>query len=149
MGQLLRGQLQVKLRLVRQGQETVTLGDLYVDGVWQCYTLEDVDRRLEQGCAKIRGQTAIPLGLYRVTIDFSARFQRPMLHVLDVCGFAGIRVHAGNGTCDTEGCILVGQDINAACELVNSRLALDALVPQVQMAIDWGEEVTLSVERGS
>ena len=139
----------MKLRLVRQSLENVTLGDLYIDGVWQCHTLEDVDRRLEEGCAKIRGQTAIPLGLYRVTIDFSQRFQRPMLHVLDVCGFDGIRVHAGNGTCDTEGCILVGQDINAACELVHSRWALDALVPQVQRAFDRGEAVTLSVERGS
>lgn len=136
----------MKLRLVRHPEPTVTLGDLYVDGTFQCFTLEDVDRRLENGGVKIKGETAIPLGTYQVTIDFSQRFQRPMMHVLDVPQFAGIRIHAGNNVTNTEGCILVGEDIDRDT-VIRSRLALAELQQMVRAALDRNENVSIAIER--
>lgn len=136
----------MRLRLVRHPQPTATLGDLYVDGIWNCHTLEDIDRYLEAGGTKIPHDTAIPLGTYPVIIDLSTRFGRAMLHVLNVPQFAGIRIHAGNTTADTEGCILVGEDIDRDV-LVRSKAALEPLFHEVSAAIDRGETVELTVDR--
>ena len=99
-----------------------TSGKLYVDGVFwlpqtdspqhiAIYTLEDVVREIPgqpvEGW-KVKGQTAIPAGRYRVDYTFSQRFQRATLILLDVPGFTGIRFHGGNTAKDTEGCILCG-----------------------------------------
>lgn len=87
----------MKLALVRYGFGSVaTLGDLFVDGVYFCKTLEDVDRKLECDGEKVYGKTAIPRGAYNVIIDWSPRFKRELPHVLDVPGFEGIRIHSGN-----------------------------------------------------
>lgn len=80
-----------------------TIGELFVDGEDCCYILEDVVRD-----KKIKGKTAIPYGSYKVVIDFSNRFQKDMPHLLDVPDFAGIRIHPGNTSKDTEGCLLPG-----------------------------------------
>jgi hypothetical protein len=95
--------------------ETATIGDLLIDGAPFCHTLEDKDRDLlktmpltDIAQKKIHGKTAIPKGKYEVALTFSNRFQKVMPQLLDVPGFAGIRIHAGNTSADTEGCILVG-----------------------------------------
>ena len=85
-----------------------TPGELWVDGKFFCYTLEDVDRKLESGGKKVYGETCIPRGQYPVVLDFSARFNIVTPHVLGVPQFDGIRIHAGNTTADTHGCPLVG-----------------------------------------
>lgn len=137
----------MKLRLVREsGTNETTLGNLYMDGIWFCHTLEDRDRRLESGGVKVKGQTAIPLGTYPVIIDFSNRFQKLMMHVLNVPQFEGIRIHAGNTTADTEGCILLGEDVDRDV-LVHSRVAVVRLQHEVAQALDRAEAVNLSVER--
>lgn len=115
------------LRLIREPTTDAgaTLGALYVNGVWQCWTLEDAIRD-----HKVPGATAIPAGRYHVIVDLSARFQRLMPHVLDVPGFEGIRIHPGNTPVDTEGCILVGgrrgdgalQDSRIVFEVLFSKL---------------------------
>ena len=122
-----------------------TFGKLYVNGLFQCYSLEDVDRRLEDGGTKIPGETAIPRGVYKVIIDWSNRFKKEMLHVLDVPEFAGIRIHAGNTNEDTEGCVLLGTG-RANSRLLNSRAAVDRLFATVEAALDRGDEVTLEVK---
>lgn len=136
----------MRLRLIREPEPTYTPGHLYLNGKWQCMTLEDVDRRLEEGGVKVPHETAIPLGIYPVTIDFSQRFQRDMLHILDVPQFSGIRIHAGNHTSDTEGCVLVGEAMEGDT-LVRSRLALDPLFEAVRDALYLGEQVSISIER--
>lgn len=137
----------MKLRLVRErGGDETTLGNLYMDGIWFCHTLEDQDRRLEAGGVKVRGKTAIPLGTYSVVIDFSNRFQKLMMHVLDVPQFAGIRIHAGNTHLNTEGCILLGEDVDRDV-LVHSRIAVNRLQHEVAQALDRAEAVNLTVER--
>ena len=124
---------------------TCTIGKMYVDSVFSSYTLEDVDRQLESGGTKIKGQTAIPKGSYKVVIDFSNRFQKQMMHVLNVPGFEGIRIHAGNTDKDTEGCILLGK-VRSDNAVFNSREAVNALFDKVRAAIDAGQEVNLEVK---
>lgn len=94
---------------------TYTIGKLYIDGEYFCDTLEDKDRGLtddmtvsEISKIKIKKETAIPTGTYKVTITYSNRFKKNMPLINDVKGFEGIRIHSGNTDKDTEGCILVG-----------------------------------------
>lgn len=106
-----------------------TKGVLSLDGVFECFTLED--RSPLPGEPKAPGATAIPVTgdmPYPVEFSWSPRFQRRMLGVQNVLGFAGIRFHAGNSARDTEGCILVGVEPNPGTDLIGrSRVALRAL----------------------
>lgn len=104
-------------------------GVLYVDGKRFCETLEDVCREVagaDVSAWKIHGRTAIPRGSYRVEITWSPRFKRRLPLLVDVPGFAGIRIHPGNGAADTEGCILVGA-VRGGNFVGNSRVAFEQL----------------------
>lgn len=124
-----------------------TISVVYVDGVFQCYALEDPDRKLEAGGVKIPGKTAIPRGKYRIIIDWSNRFKRELPRLLDVPNYVGVRIHPGNGPEDTEGCILPGTGIpsNRQDWLLNSRAAFDALFNKIEAALELGEEVWIEV----
>lgn len=82
-----------------------TIGRLFINGNFICYTLEDVVR---PDGVKIYGETAIPDGLYKVSCSMSRRFGIILPYVHSVPGFKGIRIHGGNRSEDTLGCILVG-----------------------------------------
>ena len=95
----------MELKLIREiFTPTETLGSLFVDGKFFCYTLEDAVRSI-----KLQDQTAIDKGKYRVILSLSNRFKRLMPEVLNVQNFAGIRIHGGNTNLDSSGCILVGE----------------------------------------
>lgn len=119
---------------------TRTIGRLSIDGVFECFTLEDPVR---EG-PKIPGETAIPAGRYEVVLDFSQRFQRRTLHLLAVPGFTGIRVHGGVSAADTAGCILVGQNRDVD-SIVHSQLALGALQPKVAAVLARGHRVWITI----
>ena len=96
---------------------------------------------------KIPGKTAIPVGTYNVIIDHSWRFDRDMMHLLNVPGYDGIRVHAGNTSMDTEGCLLVGMSANQKHgEVMFSRMALASLYDVVKAALERAEAVTWTVK---
>jgi len=84
-----------------------TIGKLYIDGKYFCDTLEDAVR---PAGVKIKGETAIPVGTYKVEMTMSNRFKRVLPLLLNVPNFDGIRIHRGNTAADTEGCILVGEN---------------------------------------
>ena len=107
---------------------TRTIGFLTVDGVLECFTLEDTRRAV-----KIPGQTCIPAGTYDLRFTYSNRFKQSMPQVMDVPNFAGIRIHSGNTAADTEGCILVGQT-RGADSIYNSRLAFGTLIGKIGFA---------------
>jgi len=120
-----------------------TLGQIYVGGEFFCYTLEDVVR--PDGEEKVYGQTAIPEGLYEVRVTWSPRFKTNLPLLIDVPGYSGVRIHAGNSTDDTEGCILVGEswDISTG-KLARSRAALDRLLGVLD-SVGADELVTIQI----
>ncbi len=118
-----------------------TPGDLYIDGVYECHTLEDQVR--EPG-VKVPGKTAIPAGTYRVILSLSQRFKRVLPLLCDVPGFTGVRIHAGNTTADTEGCILVGREV-LGDTIRQSRAALGGLMEVLLEAQEQGEVISMEV----
>jgi len=119
-----------------------TLGELYDHSGFMCYTLEDVVREIPGEPVtdwKIPGQTAIPAGLYRIMITYSMRFQRELPLLLNVPGFDGIRIHAGNLAKDTEGCLLVGlTKSDTACSIGQSKDALKMVQARIAQALQHG-----------
>lgn len=107
---------------------TSTIGELLIDGIFQCYTLEDTERPV-----KIKNETAIPKGTYKVIINQSNRFKRLLPLLLNVPNYEGIRIHSGNTNYDTEGCILVGQT-RGDNYVGQSRKAFDKLFKKMQAA---------------
>jgi hypothetical protein len=83
-----------------------THGQLFIDDVYFCDTLEDQERQI-----KVAGETAIPCGTYKVILTMSNRFKKIMPLLLNVPNFMGIRIHNGNTKDHTEGCILVGKKV--------------------------------------
>lgn len=126
--------------------DVATHGRMYINGIFECFTLEDVDRRLEEGGEKIHGETAIPLGTYAVILDESKRFGRIMPHVLNVPQFSGIRIHSGNTAQDTEGCLLLGT-VRGKDSVLNSRVAYQGFFEKLKEALDNGESVSITYER--
>lgn len=124
------------LRLIREPSKYgATLGVLFVDGAFECFTCEDVMREQPgQPVAKwkVPGETAIPSGRYRVAISMSPRFKRRLPEVLDVPGFDGIRIHAGNRSNETEGCILPGRTRGDGM-VMESRLAFERLYARLEI----------------
>ena|SRR3990167_1991154 len=116
-----------------------TVGDLYVDGAFECYTLEDCVRD-----KKIKGVTAIPTGIYGIYISSSNKFHKELPLLLGVPGFDGIRIHKGNSDIDTEGCILVGKTkrVNFIGE---SEKAFAPLFAKLKAAFDRGEEIQITI----
>ena len=100
-------------------KDTHTVGKMYVDGIYECYTLEDAVRN----GTKVVGKTAIPIGTYKLIIDASVRFKQDMPHILDVPDFTGVRIHAGNTSADTDGCILLGSTWAGKDFIGNSKIA--------------------------
>lgn len=118
-----------------------TIGELRIDGVFECYTLEDTVR---PPGVKVPSMTAIPAGKYAVIVDFSERFQKFMPHILDVPMFTGIRIHCGNTDKDTEGCILLGRK-RSLDGIAESRLAFDAFYPKLKEVLNNKETVSLTI----
>lgn len=83
---------------------SATLGKMYINDEYFCYTLEDVIRD-----KKIKHETAIDSGVYKVKLSVSNRFKRLMPLLIDVPKFKGIRIHGGNTKKNTSGCILVAK----------------------------------------
>lgn len=115
--------------------DTCTIGELYIDGIFFAYTLEDTYRNLQGDCSKkVQNKTAIEYGTYEVVATESARFKKKLPLILNVPCFSGIRMHGGNTSADTEGCILVGAHTDyhtKIWECAGKVLELTAMIDQV------------------
>lgn len=127
--------------------ETRTLGTMTFPDGYVCQTLEDPVR---PAGVKVMGDTAIPSGTFQITITRSKRFQKmlPLLH--NVPGFGAVRIHAGNRTVDTSGCVLVGSQrgtfsLGADQTIVHSREAMEQVQSRIAAAIANGEQVWLDI----
>jgi hypothetical protein len=137
--------MELQLHRTQMGDKA-TIGHLLVDGAFECLTLEDLVRDLgPDGKGKVQDQTAIQAGRYRVVIDFSEKFQKDMLHVLDVPWFTGIRIHSGNSDQNTEGCILVGLAKENPDWIHGGSVELPVLQAKIQKALDAGDEVWITI----
>ena len=146
--------MELKLKRYSSGAES-TLGLLFQDGQWLCYTLEDEEREV-----KVRGETRIPAGRYRIRLRneggldarYRARFpkiHKGMLHLQDVPNFQWVCIHCGNDDDDTAGCPLVGNSANNNQIhdgfISSSSPAYARVYPPVADAIEAGEDVFITV----
>lgn len=123
---------------------SATIGELLINDKHLCDTLED---RVRPEGEKVYGKTAIPEGTYEVKLTHSPRFKKILPEILNVPNFSGIRIHTGNSSKDTEGCILVGTwDGEKEDWVGNSRIAFDELMSLLEEATNNKEKVTITVK---
>jgi hypothetical protein len=119
----------MNLKLVRKYPAVdCVIGELFVNDKFECYTLEDIERPI-----KLSGVTAIPRGFYEVVITFSERFKKPLPLLLKVPNYDGVRIHPGNTSAHTEGCILPGKG-KTKNTVTQSRDAFATLFSKLQVA---------------
>jgi hypothetical protein len=145
----------MKLDVVRtQFGKDATNGMLFIDGVFECFTLEDEVRDV-----KVHSETAIPLGEYEIKLrteggfhsKYTARYgamHKGMLWLQDVPNFQWILIHTGNTDSHTAGCLLVGetqQDLDKGKDgfVGGSGDAYKKMYPKVANALLSGEKVTI------
>lgn len=136
----------IHLSVIRKAyRDTYTIGKMYINGEYFCDTLEDKVRVMNSINDKIKGETAIPTGTYKITLEMSPRFKRklPLLH--DVPYFSGILIHRGNTAKDTHGCILVGEN-KVKGQVINSTKAEIALMDILTKAVSKGDTIDIEVK---
>ena len=132
-----------------------TFGQLFVDGAFECYTLEDAVREVPGEPVhlwKIKDRTAIPSGLYRITLENSPHFGPDTLTINNVPGFDHIRIHSGTDKDSTEGCVIVGDAIDTLAMTISGGLAHGVkkrLQAKVKAAIDAGDAVWIEIENAA
>lgn len=121
-----------------------TRGKLFIDGVFECFTLEDQYQQ-----KKVKKETRIPAGRYKILLRivgthhdrYKVKFpgiHQGMLHLQDVPEFQFILIHIGNTDADSEGCLLVGSSFMNG-KLVGSTIAYEKLYKKVVKAAEKGE----------
>ena len=141
----------MKLTLKRIAlRSTYTIGRLYVDGNYFCDTLEDTvrdlnkDGKFDNGEKKVYAKTAIPYGTYDIKWTYSPRFKKYTPQLMNVPSFEGIRIHAGNTSADTEGCLLLGENKQVG-KVINSRATINKFYPLIKKACSNGK-VTIEIK---
>ncbi len=96
-----------------------TLGLLFIDCQFYCYTLEDEFRTIKK-----HAETRIPEGTYELRLrseggfhnrylkKFGSEFHKGMLELQDVPNFTYVLIHIGNDEDDTAGCLLIADTVN-------------------------------------
>ena len=135
-----------------------TIGKLFINGEYFCDTLEDTDRGLTDTMTeedilkvKVKGNTCIPYGKYEITLNikspkysnftkykYAAFAEGKIPRLLNVKGFEGILIHAGNTADHTDGCILVGEN-KVKGQVINSQATWVNLYKLMKAANDKKE----------
>lgn len=136
----------MKLKLKRKiFTDQSTIGELYVNDKFECYILEDTDRKLEAGGKKIPTQTCIPRGTYQIVVTHSMRFGRLLPLLVKVPLFEGVRIHPGNKPGNTDGCLLPGTTYSKDW-VSNSTEAWANLFDKILACHNRAEEMWITVE---
>ena len=122
-----------KLTLKRIAKKAdYTIGRLEDEnGVKICDTLEPTWRNYKGGELKVPRKSAVPEGTYPVVVTKSWKFGKYLPLLVGVPGFEGIRIHSGNTNKDTDGCILVGQNLEKG-KVLMSRITLERLMKLIE-----------------
>lgn len=147
----------VQLSLLRfHDDRQTTLGLLYVNNNFYCYTLEDAKREI-----KTDGQTRIPAGSYDVDFlqeetEMTKKYQLQFpdwftyhLRLKNVPDFSQIYIHNGGTHKDTSGCILVSDSLNISKDntfLSNSKKTFEMLYKFLFKQINDGKKVSITVK---
>lgn len=141
----------MKLTLKRIAlRPTYTIGKLYIDDVYFCDTIEDTVRDLnkngkfDNGEKKVHSKTAIPYGIYEIKWTYSPRFKKYTPQLMNVPSFEGIRIHAGNTSADTEGCLILGKNKQVG-KVLNSRATINKFYQIIKEACSNGN-VTIEIK---
>ncbi len=119
---------------------TATLGKMFIDDTFFAFTLEDTVRNMNGDCSKkVQNKTAIDMGTYEVALSFSNRFKRIMPLLLKVPCFEAIRIHGGNTSEDTEGCILIGAESNMTDRIWNCAGKVNDIIQKLTTATASGK----------
>lgn len=122
---------------------SATIGELYIDKKYIADTLED---RVRPEGEKVYGKTAIPEGTYEMVLSYSPRFKKILPEILNVPNFTGIRIHCGNSSADSSGCILVGTwDGEKEDWVSDSKIAFNKLMSLLEEATNNKEKVTITI----
>ena len=137
-----------------------TIGKLYIEGKYECDTLEDTVRVLNSAADKVYGETAIPYGRYQVAMNvISQKFnsyefyrkvcQGRLPRLLNVPYFDGILLHVADGDKGSKllsGCIGVGQN-KIKGGLVNGKNTFAALYNKLEKAYNEGEQIWINITK--
>ena len=150
----------MQLTLVRADRQPgYTVGSLFINGEFFCYTLEDTDRDLTQDMSldeikskKVYGKTAIPKGRYTVDMntvspkfkdkEWAKPYDGKLPRLVGVPGYEGVLIHVGNTAEDTLGCILVGAN-HFNGKLTNSTVTFHRLMT---MLTNSKELITITIQ---
>lgn len=152
----------MKLTLKRIAKkQTYTIGKLFIDGEYFCDTIEDKDRGLTQNTPlatikkiKVKSETAIPTGTYKVTLNIiSPKMSKSKFYLdnanggrvprlLSVPGYDGVLIHVGNYATQSAGCILVGIN-DVVGKVSRSKETFQKLYKILKQSKD---EITITIE---
>lgn len=120
-----------------------TIGTLLIEDKFECFTLEDCDRFLEkEENVKIDGKSAIPSGIFRLSIRWSPKLHMEVPWLVKVPRFTDVQIHPGNTPDDTRGCICLGRKMRVD-GVMESKLAFNRL-----MEVILPSRFDLSIEIG-
>lgn len=136
--------MQTKIVRVAEGKQS-TLSHLYIDGIFQCYLLEDKIRTV-----KIPKQTAIPEGNYSLRLNtwggMNVKYRQkfPKLHkgMIEINGlpnFSFVYIHIGNTYKQTAGCPLCGfgfEKLDGDFQVMGSTKAYEFIYPKLLKIAD-------------
>lgn len=130
---------------------THTVGQLYVDGEYFCFVLEDVIREIEGQPVekwKVQNETAIPQGKYEVGLEDSGLFGPDTLTLFKVPGFKYIRMHSGNTAKDTDGCLILGFGLTSSNIIAfgTTKPAVLELKGKVKRALEDRKKVHITIK---
>ena len=156
-------------RKYRKGAYTIS--NLTIDGKWVCNTIEDKDRGLHKNMSlsqirniKVKDMTAIPTGKYKITMNVvSPKFSKKKYYLdfckgrlprlLDVPGFDGILIHAGNLTTGratagmSSGCLLLGYNTEKGA-LTKTKECYEKVYKMLDAASRRKEEIFIVIGNG-
>lgn len=146
----------ITLTVLRYSDDgTTTVGLLYLNGFFYCYTLEDAHRDV-----KIAGGTRIPSGKYeidfnRADTELTLKYRNASpdwftyhIEIKNIPGFQGVYIHNGGTHQDTEGCLLVSDNLSvsdAAKSLTNSKNTFKRLYTYLKTEMEKGTKVRIIV----
>ena len=141
----------MEIQLTRKYRnDTNTIGELLI-GDKTFFVLEDKDRGLKSNMelsliksTKVFGNTCIPYGRYQIKYTLSPRMKKFTLELLDVKGFSGIRIHAGNTDKDSLGCLLPGMTTDRKTKVENSRVAVKK-IEEILLPILQKEDIFINI----